>query len=135
MVNLEASAPFGMLTPTEQAYAHALGRADWEGAKICLLQCSAESTPIFCLLQLVFSAQVRHFSCFVFMFFPHVLSHFSPFSHVFLTSLSYCFVISRLSVGAFACFSCGFSPSCMLVFWTCLSSRCQSSAPPHSPRT
>jgi dipeptidyl-peptidase-3 len=57
VVNLEASAPFAMLTPTEQAYAHALGRADWEGAKICLLQCSPESAPIFALLQLVFSAQ------------------------------------------------------------------------------
>ena len=57
VVELDATAAFGMLTATEQAYAHALGRADWEGAKICLLQCSAESTPIFSLLQLVFSAQ------------------------------------------------------------------------------
>ena len=33
------------------------GRADWEGAKICLLQTSPEAVPIFALLQLVFSAQ------------------------------------------------------------------------------
>jgi dipeptidyl-peptidase-3 len=57
VVELEATKAFGMLTPKEQSYAHALGRADWEGAKICLLQCSAESAPIFSLLQLVFSAQ------------------------------------------------------------------------------
>lgn len=57
VVTLEASGPFGMLNPTEQAYAHALGRADWEGAKICLLQCSAESAPIFALLQLAFASQ------------------------------------------------------------------------------
>jgi dipeptidyl-peptidase-3 len=57
VVELEATAAFGMLTQQEQAYAFGLGRADWEGAKICLLQCSAESTPIFSLLQLVFSAQ------------------------------------------------------------------------------
>ena len=57
VVRLEASAAFEMLTPTERAYAHALGKADWEGAKICLLQCSAESVPIFSLLQLVFSAE------------------------------------------------------------------------------
>ena len=57
VVRLEAAAAFEGLTPTERAYAYALGKADWEGAKICLLQCSAESTPIFSLLQLVFSAQ------------------------------------------------------------------------------
>jgi len=57
VVVLEASTAFSMLTPNEQAYAYALGKADWEGAKICLLQCSPESVPIFCLLQLVFSAQ------------------------------------------------------------------------------
>eukprot|EP00427_Karlodinium_veneficum_P013530 CAMPEP_0169072168 /NCGR_PEP_ID=MMETSP1015-20121227/6048_1 /TAXON_ID=342587 /ORGANISM="Karlodinium micrum, Strain CCMP2283" /LENGTH=610 /DNA_ID=CAMNT_0009131301 /DNA_START=71 /DNA_END=1901 /DNA_ORIENTATION=- len=57
VVVLEATEPFKLLTPQEQAYAEALGRADWEGAKICLLQCSAESVPIFSLLQLVYSAQ------------------------------------------------------------------------------
>jgi len=57
VVGLEAADAFNLLTPKEQAYAEALGRADWEGAKICLLQCSAESVPIFALLQLVFSAQ------------------------------------------------------------------------------
>jgi len=57
VVSLEASKAFAMLTPREQHYAYYLGRADWEGAKICLLQCSVESVPIFCLLQLVFSSQ------------------------------------------------------------------------------
>jgi len=57
VVVLEASTAFSMLTPKEQAYAYALGKADWEGAKICLLQCSPESVPIFCLFQLAFSAQ------------------------------------------------------------------------------
>jgi len=57
VVVLEATEAFAMLTAKEQAYAEALGRADWEGAKICLLQCSSESVPIFALLQLVFSAQ------------------------------------------------------------------------------
>jgi len=57
VVALEASSAFSMLTHREQLYAYYLGRADWEGAKICLLQCSVESAPIFCLLQLVFSIQ------------------------------------------------------------------------------
>jgi len=57
VVSLEASSAFSMLTRREQLYAYYLGRADWEGAKICLLQCSVESAPIFCLLQLVFSLQ------------------------------------------------------------------------------
>ena len=57
VVCLAAAAAFEGLTPKERAYALAIGRASWEGAKICLLQCSAESAPIFSLLQLVFSAQ------------------------------------------------------------------------------
>ena len=39
---LEADKAFAGLTPKEQKYAMALGKADWEGAKICLLQCSLE---------------------------------------------------------------------------------------------
>jgi len=54
---LDATEAFRMLTPKEKAYAYALGKADWEGAKICLLQCSPESVPIFSLFQLVFGAQ------------------------------------------------------------------------------
>ena len=54
---LEADKAWAGLTPKERAYAAALAKADWEGAKICLLQCSLESAPIFCLLQLAFSAQ------------------------------------------------------------------------------
>jgi len=57
VVFLEAGTAFAGLTQKEKAYAHGLGKADWEGAKICLLQCSGESVPIFSLLQLVFSAQ------------------------------------------------------------------------------
>lgn len=57
VVGLDAAIAFANLTPTEKSYAYHLGRADWEGAKICLLQCSPESVPIFALLQLVFAAQ------------------------------------------------------------------------------
>lgn len=54
VVCLDATRAFELLTDTEQRYAHALARADWEGAKICLLQCSVESVPLFALFQLVF---------------------------------------------------------------------------------
>jgi len=57
VVVLEATKAFEGLTDKEQRYALALSRADWEGSKICLIQCSPESVPIFSLLQLVFSAQ------------------------------------------------------------------------------
>jgi dipeptidyl-peptidase-3 len=57
VVGLDATAAFAGLTDVEKSYAYHLGQADWEGSKICLLQCSPEATPIFCLLQLVFSAQ------------------------------------------------------------------------------
>ena len=57
VVHLEATAAFQILTEKEQSYAYHLGQADWQGAKICLLQCSVESVAIFSLLQFVFSAQ------------------------------------------------------------------------------
>ena len=57
VVVLEAAKAFSGLTDKEQSYAHALSKADWEGAKICLLQCSPEAAKIFALLQLVFAAQ------------------------------------------------------------------------------
>merc|ERR1719450_1894032 len=57
VVVLDASQAFSGLTDKERAYAYGLSKADWGGAKICLLQCSPESVPIFALLQLVFSAQ------------------------------------------------------------------------------
>lgn len=56
VVCLEAATAFDGLTPKEQAYAYHLSRADWQGAKICLLQTSPESVPVFALLQLIFSA-------------------------------------------------------------------------------
>ena len=40
VVVLEASKAFAGLTPKEQAYALHLSSADWEGAKICLIQTS-----------------------------------------------------------------------------------------------
>ncbi|KAL3894896.1 MAG: hypothetical protein SGPRY_013678, partial [Prymnesium sp.] len=52
-----ASTAFKGLTAREKAYAYWIGKASWEGAKICLVQCSPESVPIFSLLQAVFSAQ------------------------------------------------------------------------------
>lgn len=54
---LDASEAFQGLKAVERLYAYGLGKADWEGAKICLVQCSPESVPIFSILQLVFSAQ------------------------------------------------------------------------------
>ena len=54
---LEATKAFDGLTAKEQAYAFHLSKADWEGAKICLIQTSPEAAPIFSLLQLCFSAQ------------------------------------------------------------------------------
>ena len=44
-MRLDATAAFAGLTTKwhkEKNYAMHLGRADWEGAKICLLQCSPE---------------------------------------------------------------------------------------------
>ena len=57
VVGLEASAAFEGLSTKEKLYALHLGKADWEGAKICLLQCAPECAPIFSLLQLAFAAQ------------------------------------------------------------------------------
>eukprot|EP00931_Biecheleriopsis_adriatica_P029224 TRINITY_DN17381_c0_g1_i1.p1 TRINITY_DN17381_c0_g1~~TRINITY_DN17381_c0_g1_i1.p1 ORF type:complete len:737 (+),score=131.69 TRINITY_DN17381_c0_g1_i1:84-2294(+) len=57
IVELDAMGAFKQLSAKEQAYAAHLAKADWEGAKICLLQCSAESVPIFSLFQLAFSGQ------------------------------------------------------------------------------
>lgn len=51
VVGLDATAAFNGLEAKEKNYAYHLSRADWEGAKICLIQCSAESVPIFSLLQ------------------------------------------------------------------------------------
>jgi len=54
VVVLDASVAFDGLTPEEKAYTYGLSVADWDGAKICLLQCSPESVPIFALLQTAF---------------------------------------------------------------------------------
>eukprot|EP00500_Bicosoecida_sp_ms1_P004572 CAMPEP_0203815534 /NCGR_PEP_ID=MMETSP0115-20131106/11160_1 /ASSEMBLY_ACC=CAM_ASM_000227 /TAXON_ID=33651 /ORGANISM="Bicosoecid sp, Strain ms1" /LENGTH=727 /DNA_ID=CAMNT_0050724431 /DNA_START=24 /DNA_END=2207 /DNA_ORIENTATION=- len=57
VAQLDCTTAFAGLTPQERLYAHYIGRASWEGAKICLLQCSAESPAIFALLQRLFAAQ------------------------------------------------------------------------------
>lgn len=54
---LECSAAFDGLNDQERRYAHYIGTASWEGAKICLLQASAEAPGIFALLQRLFAAQ------------------------------------------------------------------------------
>eukprot|EP00930_Biecheleria_cincta_P024341 TRINITY_DN17432_c0_g1_i1.p1 TRINITY_DN17432_c0_g1~~TRINITY_DN17432_c0_g1_i1.p1 ORF type:complete len:776 (-),score=144.53 TRINITY_DN17432_c0_g1_i1:259-2586(-) len=57
VVCLKGREAFDLLSDTEKAYAYYVGKASWEGAKICLLQCSPESVPLFSLFQLVFSHQ------------------------------------------------------------------------------
>lgn len=52
---LEAVAAFKGLTSAEATYAKSLYDASWAGAKICLLQCSAESVPAFSLISLTFA--------------------------------------------------------------------------------
>ena len=54
VVVLDATEAFGGLTAKEASYALALAQADWDGAKICLIQTSPESAIIFAMLQLVF---------------------------------------------------------------------------------
>lgn len=56
VVELEATKAFEGLSEKEGLYAYYLAKADWEGSKICLLQCSPESPAIFSLLQLSFSS-------------------------------------------------------------------------------
>ena len=48
IVVLEASTAFAGLTPKEQSYAYHLSRADWEGAKICLIQTWAPARARTC---------------------------------------------------------------------------------------
>eukprot|EP01063_Lacrimia_lanifica_P006041 TRINITY_DN13631_c0_g1_i1.p1 TRINITY_DN13631_c0_g1~~TRINITY_DN13631_c0_g1_i1.p1 ORF type:complete len:775 (+),score=339.75 TRINITY_DN13631_c0_g1_i1:22-2346(+) len=57
VVGLKATDAFNMLTEDEKAYAYYIGRASWDGAKICLLQTSPESVPIFSLFQLCFGSR------------------------------------------------------------------------------
>ncbi len=47
VAQLECTEAFKLLTPKERLYAYHVGKAAWEGAKICLLQTSAESPAIF----------------------------------------------------------------------------------------
>eukprot|EP00050_Salpingoeca_kvevrii_P008021 m.300153 g.300153 ORF g.300153 m.300153 type:complete len:720 (-) comp14359_c0_seq1:110-2269(-) len=51
---LDCRDAFGPLSAQERLYAHHIARAGFEGAKICLLQCSHEAVPVFTLLRLVF---------------------------------------------------------------------------------
>lgn len=59
VIQLDCRSAFEGLTPQEKRYTHYFGRASWEGAKICLFQCSPESPDIFCLLLTVFSSGVE----------------------------------------------------------------------------
>lgn len=57
VAQLECKDAFEGLSDTERRYAHYVGTASWEGAKICLLQCSAEAPAVFALLMKLFHAQ------------------------------------------------------------------------------
>ncbi len=46
VAQLEWTEAFKLLTRKERLYAYHVGKAAWEGAKICLLQTSAESPAI-----------------------------------------------------------------------------------------
>ena len=47
VAQLECTEAFKLLTHKERLYAYHVGKGAWEGAKICLLQTSAESPAIF----------------------------------------------------------------------------------------
>ena len=55
VASLNCSTGFKGLDDKEKLYLYYLSKACWEGAKICLFQCSYESPAIFSLLQLTFS--------------------------------------------------------------------------------
>ena len=52
---LQCETAFNGLTPKERLYAFHVGKAAWEGAKICLMQTSPEAPFIFELLQRLFA--------------------------------------------------------------------------------
>ncbi|TFJ82224.1 hypothetical protein NSK_006553 [Nannochloropsis salina CCMP1776] len=54
---LDAGQAFDGLSANEKLYALHIATASWEGAKICLFQCSYEAPVIFTLLQLTFSGE------------------------------------------------------------------------------
>lgn len=57
MAALSVETAFNGLTDQEKEYALHLSDASWNGGKICLLQCSVESAPIFLLFQKLFHGE------------------------------------------------------------------------------
>ncbi len=55
VVELKCNDAFNLLTEKEKKYAYYLSKASWEGALICLEQCSKESPYIFNLFQKLFN--------------------------------------------------------------------------------
>ena len=59
VAQLECTEAFKLRTPKERLYAYHVGKAAWEGAKICLLQTSAESPAIFRCVAIAHGRQPR----------------------------------------------------------------------------
>jgi dipeptidyl-peptidase-3 len=55
VTELKCEKAFNLLTTKEKYYAYYLWKASWEGAKICLFQCSNESPYLFMVFQRLFS--------------------------------------------------------------------------------
>lgn len=55
VIELKCKKAFDLLTDKEKMYAYYLYKASWEGAKICLHQCSLESVYLFDVFQNIFS--------------------------------------------------------------------------------
>ena len=55
VLELKCKSAFELLSDKEKMYAYYLYKASWEGAKICLYQCSLESPYLFDIFQNIFS--------------------------------------------------------------------------------
>eukprot|EP01138_Halocafeteria_seosinensis_P004554 gb/GECG01004658.1/.p1 GENE.gb/GECG01004658.1/~~gb/GECG01004658.1/.p1 ORF type:complete len:831 (+),score=106.82 gb/GECG01004658.1/:1-2493(+) len=91
VASLEAKEAFDGLTSNQAHYAYYLCRASWEGAKICLLQCSVESVPIFFMFKFMYEQhgvdainQIAEESC---GFSPEDIKAFHTYASTFFTNM------------------------------------------------